>query len=62
MKTRFIVLIVECKKENEEEIYSLIEKFKETVNNKSGKVYCPYKGSERRLISALDSILKLARE
>lgn len=48
-------------KKDEEIIENLLKKFREPINAKNGKVWCPYKGSEKHIISALEKILELTK-
>lgn len=58
---KYIVLIVQYKEKDEKIIDEILKKFEDSINAKNGKVLCPYKGYERRLITALESILELTR-
>ncbi|MCD6242400.1 hypothetical protein J7K06_01725 [Candidatus Bathyarchaeota archaeon] len=58
---KYMVLIVQYKEKDEKIIDEILKKFEGSINAKNGQVLCPYKGYERRLITALESILELTR-
>lgn len=56
---KYIVFIVEYHEKSERNIENLLRSIEEPINREHGKTKRVYQGSEHRVISALESILKL---
>ncbi len=60
MAKQFRVIIIEYEKEKEDDIERLVKELTKRVGNQEGEVRRIYEGSDGRVISALEKILKLA--
>jgi len=58
-KTRYMMLIVEYKEEDEKAIQNLVDGIEKPISTKHGQIKRAYRGSDKRIISSLESILKL---
>lgn len=58
-KTKYMVLILQYKEKDEENVDNLVESIAKPIKTKYGEIRRVYQGSEKRIISALESILKL---
>lgn len=56
---RFLVLVVKYKEEHEKNVKTLLEGVITSIDSKYGESKLVYEGSDERVVTALESIMKL---
>ena len=59
-KVEYMVLIVQYKKKSKQAVENLVKDITQSINTQYGEIRRIYQGSESRIISAFESIMKLA--
>ena len=56
---RFLVLVIKYKEEHDKNIRTLLERVIASIDSKYGESKIVYEGSDERVVTALESIMKL---
>lgn len=56
---KYIVLVIDFDEKHEQNVENYLKSIEELINEENGKIRRIYQGSEHRVISALESIMKL---